>query len=71
MSQGLLSEEQHAQRSVQEAPGRKEQKRMIQEERIKKYCFQDYLWASSKNFERLFRKWSAVIIVIVPKDSQT
>lgn len=71
MSQGLLSEEQHAQRSVQEALVRKEQRPMIQEERIKKYCFQDYLWASSKNFERLFRKRSSVIIVIVSKDSPT
>ena len=44
---------------------------MVQEERIEKHYFQVHLWTPSKNLKRLFKKWSAVIIVIVPKEPQT
>lgn len=44
---------------------------MAQGERIEKHYFQACLWTPSKNLNRLFKNWPAVIIVIVPKEPQT
>lgn len=44
---------------------------MLQAEGIEKHCFQVHFVDTSKNFQVLFKKLSAIIIVILSKESQT
>lgn len=73
MSHGLLPEKQHAWKSIEEESGRNAQipkfLLMLQAEGIEKHCFQVHFVDTSKNFQALFKIFSAIIIVILSKES--